>query len=292
MDPEKIKQHYSNPLVCGEIARFANNRWIAIHFQSLGTAGRPHMARYFADGRPLTISSPDDVSRMLLMFDDKLPRTFYATAHSYLRLRTAEDTRDYSNYESSMPTWDIDLLNGDLSTVLEAAQSIVAILEKLGVYKSIIVKWSGEGVHIHIHSGAFSPELRRKIHPLDYAYAITEYVLAKTEQVMHGVRIENKIDPQRVFTCPLSLHREVDRVCVCIDPDRLLDFSLEMASLDNFKHHRDWDRFDEGEADSLAEAAYRYIGPYPARRPRRRRVHPPLDEQIRRIAERLGGEHV
>jgi len=50
------------------------------------------------------------------------------------------------------------------------------------------------------------------------------------------VRVENKVDPSRVFTSHLSLYRELDSVCVCIDPDKLYDFNLGWARPSGYKH--------------------------------------------------------
>jgi hypothetical protein len=55
-----------------------------------------------------------------------------------------------------------------------------------------------------------------------------------------GVVVENKVDPARVFTAPLSLHRERDMVCVCIDPDKLYDFTPDDALPGRFKHFTGW----------------------------------------------------
>ena len=44
-----------------------------------------------------------------------------------------------------------------------------------------------------------------------------------------------------------------------------------------------------GEADELAARALEAVGPYVSRA-RRRRVHPPVDEVIRKLHKRLGEE--
>ena len=45
-----------------------------------------------------------------------------------------------------------------------------------------------------------------------------------------------------------------------------------------------------GEADELAAMALEAVGPYVSRARRRRRVHPPVDEVIRKLHKRLGEE--
>ncbi|MEM3922402.1 MAG: hypothetical protein QXG25_05950, partial [Nitrososphaerota archaeon] len=66
------------------------------------------------------------------------------------------------------------------------------------------------------------------------------------------IKIENLMDVQRVFTAPLSLHRELDLVAVTIKPDELENFDLDWARMDGFRYWSDWDLFEEGEGDELA----------------------------------------
>lgn len=78
--------------------------------------------------------------------------------------------------------------------------------------------------------------------------------------------IENEMDLQRVFTCPLGLHRSLNLVAVCFLPDEINDFNPEWASVQHYRHAREWDRFKIGEADGLAEKAYQVVGAYPLRK--------------------------
>jgi len=97
-----------------------------------------------------------------------------------------------------------------------------------------------------------------------------------------GLRVDNEIDPQRLFTCPLSLHKELNKVCVCTDSNDLDNFMPEWADLDGYRHFDGWNEHVVGEADELAWKAYETIGPCPSMPRLRRRRHPPLDEQITR----------
>ncbi len=160
---------------------------------------------------------------------------------------------------------------------IERLYSLILFLAGI-VLETSLRKWSGRGAHIHIHPNAFSPELYSRIDPLDVAYSVTEYVLRKVT-VIEGVKVENKIDLGRVFTTPLSIHRELDRVAVCIDLDKLEEFDLSWTEIDNFRHSSSWRRYEVGEADELADKAFTEVGPY-IYKARRKRVHKPLDKQI------------
>lgn len=94
-----------------------------------------------------------------------------------------------------------------------------------------------------------------------------------------GMRVENKIDPGRVFTCPLSLHRTLDVVCVCMKPKEPEEFSPGWIRPEKFRHNMDWRNFKKGEADKLALRAFEIIGSYPIYRKRTRKTRK-LDEQI------------
>ncbi|MBS7610251.1 hypothetical protein KEJ19_06790, partial [Candidatus Bathyarchaeota archaeon] len=155
------------------------------------------------------------------------------------------------------------------------------------------------GCHIHLNDSAISEELRKRRNPLDLAYAIVEYANLRLRDKFLDValrhkadslKIENEMDVQRLFTCPLSLHRELNKVCVCISPNDLDVFTPEWAELGSFRHYREWNRFVAGEADGLAMKALEAIGEVQSVslgfRRLRRRVHPPLDEQIARWMQR------
>ena len=287
-EADLIKSHYGRLEVRKEIAEYCNGRWVAVHCEEVDDKGIRVMVRYERGSRrPLTISSETDVLRVLEEFKDLRPRSFYATAHSYSRLTSVEDTLDRRNMISSMPTWDIDSKDGDWRKVIKKAEEIVEILEKLGIVKSVFFKWSGRGAHIHIHGEAFSPEIRKKIDPLDISYSVTQYVINRLSP-SSGVVVENKIDLQRVFTAPLSLHRMLDRVAVCLKPDEMNEFDIGWTAPASFRHDpSSWRRYVVGEGDELAERAFSAIGPYIVRRIRRKRKHKPLDKQILETFKRL-----
>jgi len=278
LDWEYVKEHYMKAEVRREIAEYCAGRWVAIHCD-VGDDSRP-MVRYWSRGRLLTIRCEDDVLKVLERFSSMKPRAFYATAHIYGRLVSTEDLASRENIVRSSPTWDIDSRDGDWRKVVRKAVKILEALEKQGIVKSVFFKWSGRGAHVHIHPGAFSLDLLRRIDPLDVAYSVTQYIIYKIEPE-EGVVVENKIDVQRVFTVPLSLHRSVDRVAVCVPPDKLEDFHVEWANPSGYKHFPDaWRRYEEGEGDELAEKAYAVVGPYLAGRARKKRKHKPLDQEI------------
>jgi len=275
---QAVLRHYQSELVKREIARFAAGRWVAVHCQSLDKSGRPYLLRYFRRAKrkvPLTIREPEDVPFIIERFKKLKPRTFYASINVYKKLSVAEDTRNLENIAYCLPTWDIDNKIEKWEATVEVAREILKFLRLHGVEDSVFLKWSGNGMHIHIHHRAFSEGLLERIHPLDIAYSVVEYVNMKlhgkyleiaAKHSARNLRVENKIDIQRVFTCPLSLHRNLDVVTVCIDPDTLDDFSISWVSLENFKHWEGWNRYVEGEADSLAIKAYETVGGYPLRR--------------------------
>ncbi len=80
------------------------------------------------------------------------------------------------------------------------------------------------------------------------------------------LKVENEMDLQRVFTCPLSLHRRLNLVAVCFPPEMVERFTPEWASAERYRHWKGWDRFEPGEADHLAEIAHQAIGGYPLRK--------------------------
>lgn len=288
---DRVLGYYASPKVAETIYEFARGRWVGLHCEAQDEAGRQRLVRYRpGDGAPLKLDSSRDVPSLLALFKDFGPRTFYATAMSYGRLERPEDTWLEQNWVACMPSWDIDAEEGAWRPVLRTASRILELLRGFGLERSVIVKWSGRGAHVHVHPGALPPDLRG-LRALDAAYAITEYVLRLIPpEELRDVSVENRIDPHRLFTCPLSLHRRLDRVAVCIDPQRLEDFDISWTSPEGFVHYSRWNEFRPGEAEGLARRALQIIGGYPLRPGRARRRHPPLDEQIRRKQAELQGK--
>ncbi|RLI07364.1 hypothetical protein DRO32_04015 [Candidatus Bathyarchaeota archaeon] len=287
---ELVLAHYGRPEVLEEIARFSRGRWVAIHCEARDEKGRPILVRY-AGGRPLSVRGPGDVRELLGRLRRLRPRTFYASSAIYRRLEGPGDLHP-SNALAFTPTWDVDNELRYWEATVEAAKAIVSFLEGAGVVSSVFVKWSGRGAHVHLHHGSISRDLLPKHGPLDVAYAIVEYVLLKVEGALHDIRerfgsghlkVENRMDPQRVFTCPLTLHRQLDMVAVCLRPDELDDFTPDWARPGSFRHWRGWDRYEPGEADELALRALEVVGPYPRPyRPRRRKTKR-VEEMIMRF---------
>jgi len=255
-------KHYLREDVATEIAKFCKGRWVAL--ESLSRRGRRIFHRYWDGERPLAISSPVDVKKILNKFRYSVPRTFYASANIYRRLEGKEDLkRDSILY--STPSWDIDGSLNEIDLIKEAAQILVERLRRFGVERSIYLIWSGRGIHLHLNERAISGKFW-EIDPLRISFSIVEYVLReakddlmrlceKSKDPERRLKLENIMDVQRVFTAPLSLHRELDLVSVTIHPEKLDEFDLSWADPKNFRYWKDWDRFSEGEADKLAEKA-------------------------------------
>ncbi|MEM1557676.1 MAG: hypothetical protein QXG12_03695 [Thermoproteota archaeon] len=281
-----ILDHYGKTEVRREIAEYCRNRWVAIHCEVVGENGMRIMVRYDR-GKPLTINSESEFTRLINRYMKYRPRAFYATAHIYSRLKIREDVLDRSNIIYSSPAWDIDSKDGDWRRVIKKAQEIIGLLDSFGVSKSVFVKWSGRGAHVHINPFCFSIDIRRKIEPIDIAYSITNFITNRLEHT-EGIVVESRIDIQRVFTSPLSLHRVLDRVAICLPPEKLEEFEIEWTDPKSYVHFSDsWRRFSESEGDSLAEKAFTSTGPYPTGKHRRRK-HKPLDTEILEAIGKFG----
>ena len=76
--------------------------------------------------------------------------------------------------------WDVDGSPSNLKLTLDAAKIIVDELERHGLSKSVYLKWSARGLHIHVNENAFSRDLLRKSHLVDIAYSTVAFMLRKT----------------------------------------------------------------------------------------------------------------
>jgi hypothetical protein len=279
---EVLVEHYSREDVLREIVKYCSGRWSAFLIEDVEGS---KIVRYDRrDFRPILLDSVEKFRSYLKI----LPiRTVYGTIHFYKKIERFEDVKDLKNIIASEPVWDIDNRILEWRKTVQAAKIVYSFLENEGVRKSVYIKWSGEGIHVHLNRNSISEEVYKKIHPLDVAYSVVEYVKRKVEEKVHGLNcaslmVENKIDPQRLFTAPLTFHKSLNVVTVCINPENLDDFTIEYVDPRNYVHYYGWDRFVKGEADQLVFKAYKAIGPYPkeyvvGRRKRRR-----LDEEIRR----------
>ncbi|RLF10412.1 MAG: hypothetical protein DRJ98_06160 [Thermoprotei archaeon] len=271
MDYEEVLAYYSRPEVKEEVVSYCRGRWVALEGEE--KEGRVFL-RYWRRGeRPITIDTTEDLEKLIKRFKGLKPRTFYASINLYAKLELAEDLDKPFNITFTSPVWDVDASLESWRQALDAAETIVSKLEKEGVEESLFLKWSGRGIHVHIHERAFSPDLLAKHNPLDVAFSVVEYVLRSVKSELKKIaslaptgdrplKVENKIDLKRVFTAPLSLHRKLDLCCVCFKPDKLISFHPDWARPESFKHDPSWRKYEEGEGDKLAEKALVEVGGY------------------------------
>jgi len=272
LDFEDVLAYYSKLQVIEEITAYCKRRWVAL--EGLERGGGRAFLRYTRGGMPLTINKPEDINLLLKRFRFFKPRTIYASVNSYGKLENREDTEDPANIMKSMPVWDVDASLDSWEYAVKASEIIVDCLDKEGLSRSVYLKWSGRGIHIHVHGEAFSQKILKRYNPLDTAFSVTEYILRKTRDQLvklaakapqigdRMLKIENKIDIKRVFTAPLSLHRQLDLCCVCFKQNDIYNFSPEWAKVKNFHHDPSWKIYEEGEGDQLAEKALAEIGGY------------------------------
>lgn len=270
-----ISSHYSRLDVQREIARYSQDRWVAVHCDFINPQGYAVLLRYQTGAGklkiPLTITKPEDVPLLLNRFARLKPRTFYASVNVYRELTRQENVKDLKNIVFCAPTWDIDNAPEKWKATIAAVKEVVRLLTEEEIIKSVFLKWSGRGAHIHVHHKAFSPQMNEKIGALNLAYAVVEYVnrtlRARFDEIARTfaapeLSIENEIDIQRVFSCPLSLHRSLRRVVVCFPTTSIDDFNLDWTRVEEYRHWENWDRYEIGEGDHLAEKAYKQIGAY------------------------------
>ena len=271
MEMREIYRYYQNPLVRKEIADYSKNRWIALYATS-GVAD--YFIRYWSrKGEPLQIRNEKEIDILIARFKSLGPRTIYASVNIYSKLFSKDDVERAENIVRCTPIWDIDGSLEYWEKVVEVARVILDVLEREGIVKSVYLKWSGRGIHIHVHENAFSEDLLKKYHPLDVAYSVVDYVLKRAAdeilRIAKGIeggerplKVENEIDLKRVFTVPLSLHKSLDLATIVIKPNQLDDFTPEWAKPNVLKHNTEWRIYEVGEADELAEKAMREVGGY------------------------------
>jgi hypothetical protein len=277
-----ILEHYNRNDVLEEIIKFSKDRWLAFSIDN-------KIFKRYQNKIPLRANNIDELKNLIIRFK---PRSIFASINLYKKLENINDL-ELNNIYSCTPTIDIDNDIKNWKATIKIVEEIVYLLDKFNIKKSIIIKWSGNGCHLHLNHKAISESITKKYHPLDLAYAVVEFIIRKIEpkvfenkKELKELKIENKIDAKRVFTAPLSLHRELDVVCICISLNDLKNFDISWTAINNFKHFKDWDRFDVGELDELLEIAYREIGPRSLKRYKRK--YPPVDEQIRQFLDKYG----
>ncbi len=281
--------YYSSPRVLSEVADFLRGRWAAFHCERRMRDGRPLLVRYLHE-KPLRASSPAELAALLRRLSPLRPRTIYGTASIYERLESKEDVRGVDRVVARTPTWDIDSTLEHWRATVEAARVLVDELERHGVVKSVWLKWSGRGMHVHIHEGALSAEFLRQHCVLDTTWSLVQFVAERVKEkiveinVRYGskLKVENLMDPQRVFTAPLSLHRELDISCVALKPDELDSFEPSWADPREPRHNPAWRSYEPGEAEQLAELSLREVGGY-----LRRRKSLPFQVRLKTLEEAL-----
>ena len=260
-----VKKHYFRRDVAEEIFRYSRMRWAALE----GRLGSGRVFIRYRNNVPLHFTSPEDVSSTIVRYSGIGVRTIYVTAAVWRSLKSKGDVEHEENIVKYTPFWDVDLVSGEWRAALAAAEAVVKVLESEGVSESVYLLWSGRGVHVRVNENALSDDLLEElgITPVDAAFAIVEYVLRKGSEAIKGaakrsggeVKVENLVDAKRVFTAPLSLHRELDRVAVCFTPDELSSFTLEWTNPSSFKHNPCWGKHYVGELDDLLRKALREI---------------------------------
>ncbi len=255
--------HYLKREVLEEIASWLKGRWVALE-------GRRSGERIFVrneKGKPISVSSASDLQKLLLKH--RWVRAIYGSLNVYSKLETPSDTETLPNIVGSTPSWDVDASIDRWKVAIDVAKVVVEELEKLGVSKSVYLVWSGNGIHVHVSEKALSEEAKQFIHPFDAAYAIVEYVLRRArpriaeiiKKVDVGIKVENLVDLKRVFTAPLSIHRELDVVAICFYPEDMESFDISWTDPKGFKHRwRCWERYEVGELDELVERAVKEVG--------------------------------
>ena len=174
MNYDDVLVYYSKPQVKDEIAAYCRERWVAI--EGLERSGGRAFLRYTRGGAPLTINEPEDINLLLKKFRFFRPRTIYASVNSYGKLENRENIENPANITRSMPVWDVDASLDAWEYAVKASEIIVDRLDKEGLNRSVYLKWSGRGIHIHVHEEAFSQDLLKKHNPLDVAFSIVESV--------------------------------------------------------------------------------------------------------------------
>ncbi len=262
----EVLKHYLRREVAEEVFRYSRHRWVALE----GRLGGGRVFIRYDNGKPLTINSPDHVSEIIRRHLGIGVRTIYVTAASWKVLGSKDDVEDASNIIKYTPFWDIDIVEGGWRIAVEVADELVNVLRSEGIERSVYLLWSGNGIHVRINENSISDECLTdlKLSPVDAAYALVEYVLRKYSERLKArakssggvVKIENLIDVKRVFTAPLSLHRELNRVAVCFSPDELSSFNIEWTEPGSFKHSSCWGVYDPGETDQLVKEAIKFVG--------------------------------
>jgi len=266
MDWDIVEKHYLDETVQREIADYCRGRWVAIEG---GVMGSRVFLRYRKDGRPLAINDNEDLKEIVRHFKGVGLRSIYGSVNVYRNISSKSSLEEPTNIAYTSPIWDIDGELSDWRGILEVARIIVDELERLGIAKSVFIKWSGEGAHVHVNERCFSNDILSKHNSLDIAYSLVGLVLDRSRGKItdvisrfRSIKVENEIDLKRVFTAPLSLHRRRNLCCVCFKPEEIDCFEIEWANPEKFRHNCMWRDHVEGEGDEAATEAIKAIGGY------------------------------
>ncbi len=256
--------HYNKDIVKEEIYNFSKQRWIALYGKT--------MYRYDKEGNPLTFEDKDSVPRKVSEF---MARTVYATAGKYNEVTKENIEKD--NISLYTPFFDIDTKIDKWEYAIKAAEVIVSELEKEGVEKSVYLLWSGEGIHVRINEKS----IPKDYYPLTAAHAIVQYILKNVKNDLEKLsensgrvlKVDELIDSKRIFTAPLSFHKELNYVAVCFSPNKLNKFSLDWANPDKFTHEEKiYERYEENETEELLlKAIQEYKPSHEGVKPQKRR---------------------
>ncbi|BDC17905.1 hypothetical protein [Acidianus sp. HS-5] len=260
----ELLTHYNKEIVKKEIFEFSKERWIALYGKT--------MIRYSGE-EPLKFSSADDVPLLVKKYN---ARTVYATAGKYDKVNKENVEKD--KIIAYTPFFDIDTKIDKWEYAIKAADVIISALDKEGVSMSVYLLWSGEGIHVRINENA----IPKDYDPLTASHAIVQYILRKVKDNIKklsdesgGVlKIDELIDSKRIFTAPLSFHKELDYVAVCFSPDKLHEFSLDWAKPESFVHEEGmYSRYVEDEAEELlSKAILEYKPAHEGIKPERKRT--------------------
>ncbi len=267
MNPNQtVLKHYLREDVQREVSEFCRNRWVALETRPVN--GKRLFYRYI-DEKPLTITEPTDIKKLINRFSNRNIRTIYGSINIYRKITSKHDVENIENILRTTPSIDIDGNLEEIDLTIEAAKTILEELHHHDVGRSVYLVWSGRGIHIHLNEKAIGEDYW-KTDPVKTAHTIIEYILKRTREKLSEIiskskstkkrpKIENIIDIQRVFTSPLSIHRELDIVAVTINPGEIENFTLEWTRLDKFRYWREWSQYIEGEIDKLVEKALKEI---------------------------------
>jgi DNA primase catalytic subunit len=253
LDP---REHYAREEVKEEIASFLSKRWAAVE----GRIGEEKVFARYLDNQPLWIKRPEDVEEALKRFP--WARSFYGSIAVY-------SDKPLGTLEGITLFWDLDC-EDDIEPCLKGAQIISSFLEKRGIKPWI--KFSGRGFHVHVNEKCYN--WRKEEDPFTVALHVERFVVSQLEGKLRdlellGMKVETLIDPARVTTSPLSLHRELDRVAIAMKPEALGEFQVSWSEPKSYKHDPEAWRECQGSLEELVESAKSWKPPKPSKA-----VHP------------------